>query len=105
MLGFKKDSVLRFCFHCLKLNAVKTHDSYTLPRMDECLDSFQEGTLFSTVHDDSGAQKIESDECDRDKTAIASQNGLYRLKQMSVGVSEDRETLQRAIDVIPASLS
>ena len=48
------DGSVRFCVDYRKLNAVTVKDSYTLPRMDECLDSLGDATIFSTLNCNSG---------------------------------------------------
>jgi len=45
----KQDGTLRFCVDCRLLNVVTKKDSYLLPRMDECIDSLSEATIFSTL--------------------------------------------------------
>ena len=44
----KKDGTMRFCVDYRKLNAVTVSDSYPLPRMDECIDSLGDATVFTT---------------------------------------------------------
>ena len=44
-----KDGTLRFCVDYRLLNVVTKKDSYPVPRMDECIDSLGEATIFSTL--------------------------------------------------------
>ena len=46
----KKDGTLRFCVDYRLLNVVSKRDSYTLPRMDECIESLGEANVFSTLN-------------------------------------------------------
>lgn len=56
LAGFqdKKDGKLRFYVDYEKLNAVTTCALYTLPHMDECLDSLRDTRVFSTLEANSG---------------------------------------------------
>ena len=45
----KKDGRLRFCIDYRKLNSFTKRDSYPIPRMDECIDTLGEATVFSTL--------------------------------------------------------
>lgn len=42
----KKQGTLHFCIENRKLNAVTIRDSYTVRRMDECVDSLGDATIF-----------------------------------------------------------
>jgi hypothetical protein len=50
----KPDGSMRFCIDYRKLNAVTGRDSYPLPRMDECIDSLGDASVFSTLDCNSG---------------------------------------------------
>ena len=50
----KPDGSLRSCVDYRKLNAVKKGDSYPMPRIDECIDSLGNATLFTTLDCKSG---------------------------------------------------
>jgi hypothetical protein len=45
----RPDGSLRFCVDYRRLNAITVHDTYHLPRMDECIDSLEEAVVFTTL--------------------------------------------------------
>jgi hypothetical protein len=45
----KPDGNLRFCVDYRRLNMITVPDTYPLPRMDECLDSLGDATVFTTL--------------------------------------------------------
>lgn len=61
-------------------------DSYPLPRMNECFDSLGEEIIFSTLEENSGYRKIESDPRDREKTTFTSHHGLFKFTSKSFGL-------------------
>ena len=91
---------MRFCVGYRKLNAVPVRDSYPLPRMDECIDSLGDATVFTTLDCHSGYWPLEIAEEDRDKTTFASHCGLYRFLRMPFGFKNSPATFQRAVDII-----
>jgi hypothetical protein len=62
----KPDGSMRFCID-YRLNAVTVRDSYPLPRMDECIDSLGDASVFSTLDCNSGYWQILVDPTDMDK--------------------------------------
>ena len=96
----KKDGTMRFCVDYRRLNAVTVRDSYPLPRMDECIDSLGDATVFTTLDCNSGYWQVEVAEEDRDKTTFASHCGLYRFIRMPFGLKNAPATFQRAVDII-----
>lgn len=98
----KKDGIMRFCVDYRRLNAIAQRDSYPIPRIDECIDSLGESTVFSTLDANSGYWKVEIDDRDKDKTAFTSHHGLYRFTRMPFGLKNAPATFQRAMDVIVA---
>ena len=50
----KKDGSIRICVDYRKLNEVTLHDSYPLPKIQECLDALQGMKWFSTIDATSG---------------------------------------------------
>ena len=83
-----------------KLNAVTVRDSYPLLRMDECIDSLGDATVFTKLDGNSGYWQVEIAEDDRDKTTFASHSGLYRFLRMLFGLKNAPATFQRAVDII-----
>ena len=58
----KKDSGLRFCINLRKLNNQTIMDVYSLPHIDETLDSLQGCHLFSSLDLKSGYWQVKMDE-------------------------------------------
>lgn len=68
--------------------------------MDECIDSFRQAAVFSTVDVNCGYWRVEVEKTERDKTAFTSHRVLYQLIQMPFGLKNVPGTSQRAMDVI-----
>jgi Reverse transcriptase (RNA-dependent DNA polymerase) len=100
----KPDGSVRFCVDYRKLNALTIKDSYPLPRMDECLDSLGDATIFSTLDCNSGYWQILMKEEDRNKTAFVTHCGIHRFKRMPFGLCNAPATFQRALDMILAKV-
>jgi hypothetical protein len=83
VLDPKHDGCIRICVDYRRLNALAIKESHTIPRMDECIDSFQDATIFSTLDCNSGYWQISVHPEDRDKTTCTSHEGLYRFLRMS----------------------
>ena len=50
----KKDGTIRPCVDYRKLNENTLKDAYPLPRIDDCLDSFENAKYYSTLDLQSG---------------------------------------------------
>ena len=98
----KKDGTMRFCVDYRKLNSVTVRDSHPLPRMDECLDSLSNATVFITLDCKNGYWQGEIAEEDRDKTTFASHSRLYRFLRMLFGLKNAPATFQRSTSCCPA---
>ena len=96
----KPDGSKRFCIDYRRLNALTIRDSYPIPRMDECIDSLGEATVFTTLDANSGYWQVEIAPEDRDKTTFTCHEGLYRVIRMPFGLKNAPATFQRAIDII-----
>ena len=65
-----------------KPDAVPVRNSYPLPRMDECIDSLSDSTLFTTLDCNRGYWQVEIAGEDHDKTTLASHSCLYCFLRM-----------------------
>jgi hypothetical protein len=96
----KPDGALRICVDYRKLNMISVPDTYPLPRIDECIDSLGDATVFTTLHCNSGYWQISVHPDDRDKTTFTSHYGIYRFLRLPFGLRNAPATFQRAIDII-----
>jgi Reverse transcriptase (RNA-dependent DNA polymerase) len=96
----KPDGSVRFFIDYRRLNIITENDSYSLPRIDDCLDSLGSSRYFSTLDANSGCWQINVAPEDLDKTGFTSHRGLFRFKRMPFGLKTAPATFQRAINVI-----
>ena len=102
VLAAKKDGTLRLCVDYRRLNAVTIRDSYPIPRMDECIDSLGEATVFTTLDCNSGYWQIPVSRRDIAKTAFVGHSGLYQFRRMPFGLTNAPATFQRTLDILLA---
>jgi len=96
----KKDGTLLFCVDYRLLNVVTKKDSYPLPRMDECIDSLCEATIFSTLDCNACYWQVAIAPEDREKTAFVCQEGAYQYKRMPFGLTNAPATFQRSLHIM-----
>jgi len=96
----KKDGTLLFCVDYRLLNVVTKKDSYPLPRMDECIDSLCEATIFSTLDCNACHWQVAIAPEDREKTAFVCQEGAYQYKRMPFGLTNAPATFQRSLHIM-----
>lgn len=75
-------------------------DSNLLPRINEGIISLAGARVFSTLDGSSGYRKIEVDEEDRDKTAFASNCGLFHFLCMLFILKNTPGTFQLVTNII-----
>ncbi|GMF57197.1 unnamed protein product [Phytophthora fragariaefolia] len=89
----KKAGEVRFCVDYRALNKVTKKDGYPLDRIDETLEALGGALLFTTLDLHSGYWQIGVALEDRDKTAFATKQGLYRFLCMPFGLMNAPSTL------------
>jgi Reverse transcriptase (RNA-dependent DNA polymerase) len=68
--------------------------------MDECIDSYDDAAIFTTLDCNSGCWQIPVHPPDRDKTTFTSHHGTYRFRRLPYGLRNEPATFNPAIDGI-----
>ncbi|MEE4247446.1 MAG: reverse transcriptase family protein [Kangiellaceae bacterium] len=101
----KKDGSLRFCIDLRKLNSRTIRDAYSLPRIEETLDTLHGASWFSVLDLKSGYWQVELEEGDKAKTAFSVGSlGFFECNRMPFGLTNAPATLQRMMETVLASL-
>ena len=95
----KKDGGLRFCVDLRKLNKQTIKDAYSLPRIDETLDSLQGSQWFSSLDLKSSYWQVKMDEESKPLTALkVGPLGFYECKRMPFRLINTPATFQRLME-------
>jgi len=94
----------RFCVDYRRLYERTVKYVYPIPRMDDCLDSVGDATVFSTLDRNTGYWQIPVAAEDRDKTTFTSHTGLFRCLRLPFGLVHAPASFQRALDIILSCL-
>ena len=106
MLVQKKDGGLRFCIDLRKLNERTVKDAYSLPQIDEMLDSLQGSQWFSSLNLKSGYWQVEMDEESKPLTAFTvGPLGFFECKRMPFGFTNAPATFQRLMETCLGDLN
>lgn len=73
----KKNGSIRMCIDYRTLNARTIPDKYTVPRMDDALDSMTGSRWFSVLDLRNGYYQLAMAEDDKEKTAFICPLGFY----------------------------
>jgi hypothetical protein len=111
VLVSKPDGSTRFCVDYRRLDAITVRDFYTLPRMDECIDSLGDAKIFTTLDCNSGYWQIPVRPEDQEKNTFTSHEGLYWVYlyvwflRMPFGLRNAPATFQRFVDITLSGLT
>ena len=95
----KKDNSLRFCIDFRKLNNRTIKDAYSLPRIEETIDSLSGSKYFSKLDRRSGYWQVGIKEADKHKTAFsAGPLGFFECNRMTFGLTNAPATFQRLME-------
>ena len=95
----KKDGSLRFCIDFRKLNAWTVKDAYSIPCIEDALDSLNRACIFTSLNIKSGYWQVELDEESMPLTAFTvGPLGFYECIQMPFGLTNAPATFQRLME-------
>ena len=95
----KKDGSLRFCIDLRKLNARTVKDAYSLPHIEDTLDSLNGACIFTSLDLKSGYWQVELDEESIPLTAFTvGPLGFYECVRMPFGLTNAPATFQRLME-------
>ena len=95
----KKDGSLRFFIDLRKLNARTIKDAYSLPRIEDALDSLNGACIFTSLDLKSGYWQVELDEASIPLTAFTvGPLGFYECVRMPFGLTNAPATFQRLME-------
>ena len=95
----KKDGSLRFCIDLRKLNARTIKDAYSIPRIEDALDSLNGACIFTSLDLKSGYWQVELDEESIPLTAFTvGPLGFYECVRMPFGLTNAPATFQRLME-------
>ena len=96
----KKDGSLRFCIDPRKLNAQTVKDAYSLPHIEDALDSLNGVYIFTSLELKSGYWQVELDEESIPLTAFTvGPLGFYECVRMPFGLTNAPATFQRLMEL------
>ena len=91
----KKSGKIRMCIDYRTLNARTVPDQYTVPRIDDALDSLNGSRWFTVIDLRSGYYQIKMANEDKEKTAFICPLGFFQLERMPQGITGAPATFQR----------
>ena len=101
----KKDGRIRICIDFRKLNAVTKFNSYPLPNIEDNLCQFSGARYFSTLDLLSGYHQVALEESSKEKTAFATERGLFQFKVMPQGACGSPATFQNLMNIVLEGIS
>ena len=95
----KKDGSLRFCIDLRKLNARTVKDAYSLPQIEDSLDSLNGSCIFTSIDLKAGYWQVEMDPERIPLTAFTvGPLGFYECVKMPFGLTNAPATFQRLME-------
>ena len=95
----KKDGSLRFCIDLRKLNAQTVKDAYSIPRIEDTLDSLNGTCIFTSLNLKSGYWQVKLDDESIPLTAFTvGPLGFYKCIRMPFGLTNAPATFQRLME-------
>ena len=99
----KRDGSVRWCIDYRALNEVTVKDTFLLPIIEDCLDTFAGNVWFSKLHANSAYWQVLVNPEERKNTAFLNKYGLYEHVRMGFGMTNSPATFSRVINLIERS--
>ena len=100
----KKNDNARFCVDYGRLNNITKKDAYSLPRMEDCLDSSGDAKVFTSLDCTAGHWQVPLRKDDQEKRAFTTHCGMHDWLSMPFALANAPATSQRALDIILSGL-
>ena len=95
----KKDGSLRFCINLRKLNSQTVKDAYSIPRIEDSLDSLNGSCIFTSIDLKAGYWQVELDEDSIPLTAFTVGSlGFYECVRMLFSLTNAPATFQHLME-------
>ena len=101
----KKTGELRYCIDYRALNDKTYKDNYSLPLIEDCLDSLYGKSMFCVLDLCSGYYQIPLEKSSRHKTSFNTRFGSFQWTRLPMGLCTAPATFSRAIQLVMRGLT
>ena len=105
VMATKHDGSPRLCIDYRKINSITVKDSFPLPSVQQAVSSFHGAKYFCSLDLSSGFHQIAMSEDSKQKTAFATQSGLYESNVMPFGLTNSPATFVRLMEAVLRGLN
>ena len=98
ILELKADGSYRLCTDYRKVNTVTKTDTYSIPRIDDCIDKIGNVRYVSKLDLLKGFWQVPLTERAKEISAFVTPDGLFQCKVMPFGMKDSPATFQRLIN-------
>ena len=96
----KKTGELRYCIDYRALNAKTYKDNYSLPLIEDCLDSLYGQKMFCVLDLCAGYFQIPLNSNSKHKTSFSTRFGSFQWSRLPMGLCTAPATFQRAMQMV-----
>ena len=96
----KKTGELRYCIDYIALNAKTYKDNYSLPLIEDCLDSLYGQKMFCVLDLCAGYFQIPLKSNSKHKTSFSTRFGSFQWSRLPMGLCTAPATFQRAMQMV-----